>query len=675
MANVLVTGGTGFLGKYLVNTLLAQGNQVTLLIRSPTKLDALKQHPRWHSLPNAVEVLEGDLRAPNAGLKDPSGLAYFEAIYHLAAIYDVSADADAISTTNVTGTQNLLSALTHADFRGALHFVSSIAVAGDYRGTFTEDMFDEGQAFQHAYNQSKFESEKCVRTWAAERQTTGRATDVRIYRPSAIVGDTLSGYCERIDGPYFLFNVIAKLRKAVPSWMPLIAPKLPMRVDMVPVDYVANAMVALSQRPREEMHTQIPCYHLTDPEARSLTRLLNRVLKAADGPTIRAAFPFGSKGTGARGNSGKGPLAMARSLKGVELLSQSVFDWLEVPAGVLDAMMPRVRFDATRTRQQLDQAGVPLPPLESYIDTLWDYYNRHLDPAKNQMAKRQAAFLNKYIVITGASSGIGLASARSALTLGAHVALVARNPEKLQQAYDTLRPLAEEHSVNLWQFPCDISNLADCDQLIATLQKTLPRVDILFNNAGKSIRRSINQSWERFHDLERTMQLNYYGSARLMIGLLPAMIAQGGGHLIYSSTMGTMAPTPRFGPYLASKAAMDALMDSLAAEFADRNIVATSVKFPLVKTEMISPTKEYEDAPAASPEFAANLFVQAVQNKPRKQITGTGKIMGALSLWAPSFMTQLYNYAYRIWPDESDQYPEMGLDRMIVKQTIKHSPL
>ena len=671
MAKMLVTGGTGFLGKYLVEELLKREHQVTLLIRSPQKLQLLHEHPTWGPLLSQCEILEANLLADQLSLANPALLVGFDAIYHLAAVYDLAASDDTLCDTNIRGTQNLLKALDHSKFQGTLHFVSSIAVAGDYRGTVTEQMFSLGQSHQHAYNRSKFESEKAVREWAISRQQAGQPNDVRIYRPSAIVGDSRTGYCERIDGPYFCFALISKLRKAIPSWMPLIAPRLRMRMDMVPVDYVAKAMSVLSEIPKEQLAMEIPCFHLTDPEALSLTRLINRVLKSADGPTIRATFPLGGSG----GRSFHSNLTGARSLKGVEIAYQSLLDWLGVPPKVFDAMMPGARFDASQTLAVLHSKGVFLPPLNSYIDVIWDYYNRHLDPTKHPLQQQASAFEGKYIVITGASSGIGLASARRSLELGAHVALVARNPDRLKEAFEQLQPLAESQNRSLWQFPCDIANLSDCDALVQEIQSAMPRVDILFNNAGKSIRRSLNQSWDRFHDLERTMQLNYYGSARLMIGLLPGMINQGGGHIVYSSTMGTMAPTPRFGPYLASKSAMDALMDSLAAEFADKQISMTSVKFPLVKTDMISPTKEYEDAPAASPEFAAKLFVQAVTDRPRKKLTGTGKIMGALSLWAPAFMTQLYSYAYRIWPDSPEQYPEMSLDRTLIKQAIKHSPL
>jgi short-subunit dehydrogenase len=287
----------------------------------------------------------------------------------------------------------------------------------------------------------------------------------------------------------------------------------------------------------------------------------------------------------------------------------------------------------------------------------------------------QDIFRGKVVLITGGSSGIGFASAKQAVSYGAKVILVARNQKKLAQAADILKPIANENKGAIDIQSYDLSNLNDCDKLVTYILTQYGYVDILFNNAGHSIRRSISKSFDRFHDLERTMKINYFGATRLVLGLLPSMVERKSGHIIHSSTMGTMAPTPRFGAYLASKSALDAYMDALAAEYADQNIYATSIKYPLVKTEMISPTKEYKDVPAASPEFAAQMFVDAVLNRPRKQITGTGKIMGTMSLFAPNVMTQLYSYWYTVWPDDKDNNQQKRLDRALVKKLIPKSPL
>ncbi len=668
MAHCLVTGGNGFLGRHLVDRLVAAGHQITLLLRTPTTQANQLLIETWQEQAfeqgGNVTVWQGDLTR-----SDLSGTAIalnpFDHIYHLAAVYDLAADRDRTLLTNVEGTRNLLSKMDSDHFSGTLHFVSSIAIAGNFKGEFTEAMFDEGQEHPHVYNESKFLSEQLVRAW---RDKQDQFT-IRIYRPSAIVGDSKTGAIDKLDGPYYGFVLVSALRKRVPAWLPLVAPRIKAVMDMVPVDYVADALLTLSMLDKAAIPEGQFCFHLTDPKALTLTKAFNRILKAADGPRIRATFPLPAK------QLNSGTFSLIKSLKGTELIQNTLLESLNIPPTLFDAMMPEVLFKADKTIALLSRNGITRPSFEDYADTLWDYYNRHLDPAKTTEARSRKAFQGKIVLITGGSSGIGLASAKRAAAYGARIILVARHQDKLEHAAELLTPIANESggTVDIQAF--DISQLDQCDELVAYILEQYGYVDILFNNAGHSIRRSINKSLDRFHDLERTMQINYFGAARLILGLLPCMVERKSGHIIHSSTMGTMAPTPRFGAYLASKSALDAFMDALAAEYADRKIYATSIKFPLVKTEMIAPTKAYKDAPAASPEFAAQLFVNSVLERPRKQISGTGKIMGATNLFAPNLMTQLYNYWYTLWPDDKDDYPQHGIDRAIVKNVIPKSPI
>lgn len=294
---------------------------------------------------------------------------------------------------------------------------------------------------------------------------------------------------------------------------------------------------------------------------------------------------------------------------------------------------------------------------------------------KHNLETMQTAFRNRVFLITGGSSGIGLASTKVALSYGAQVIISARHKDKLKLIAKELQPLAEVGGGSIDCFACDISDLEQCDQLVDYIQNKYQYVDVLFNNAGHSIRRSIHLSFDRFHDLQRTMQLNYFGAARIILGLLPTMVERQQGQILHSSSMGTMSPTPRFGPYLASKCALDAFMDSLAAEYADRHIYVTSIKFPLVKTPMITPTKAYRETPAESTEFAAQMFVDAVIDHPRVKLTPTGTLMGAVNLLSPLFMTNLYNLGYRVWPDRQGAYPELESKRKWIKRLIPKPPL
>jgi len=674
MSQCLVTGANGLLGKHLVEILLENGHQVTLLLRNPENQDKKLLIDKWikkaeisrnHGRDANIRIWNGDITKTNLGVEEGLALTDFDHIYHLAAVYNLEADKESTLNTNVKGTELLLDKIDSDKFGGCLHFVSSVAIASDFKGEFSERMFSEGQKHGHVYNRSKYLSEEIVR-----KKRTGRNNyDIRIYRPSAIVGDSKTGEMDRIDGPYYGFVAISAMKKILPPWFPIVMPKTKVIMDMVPVDYVAEALYTLSMMDKNELPDDLFCFHLTDPNAPTLTEASEMMLKAADGPRVQ--FTFSTRMV----NAYLGLLKQAANLKGVEIVKDGLLNSLNVPLGIFDAMLPEVRFGAGETTQVLRKKGVALPPFKSYVNHLWDYYNRHLDLEKIKEERSDAAFRGKIVLITGGSEGIGFASAKRCVTYGAKVILVARNQEKLDKALLELEPIAKENGGSVEAVTCNVSDLDECDALVAYVLKQYGYVDILYNNAGLSIRRSIGKAIDRFHDYQRTMQTNYFGPLKIILGLLPSMVERKSGHILYSSTMNTMAPTPWFSAYAASKSAMDAIGDSLAAEYADKNIHVTSLKFPLVKTGMLAPTKDYDDIPLASPEFAAQMFVDSVLGKLRKKMTGLGVAMGATNLFTPKVLTQVYNYIYRVWPDEEGDYPEMKPDRSIVKKLMPNTPI
>ncbi|MBA4369521.1 MAG: short chain dehydrogenase, partial [Desulfobacterium sp.] len=270
MSRCLITGANGFLGKHLVERLIQNGHEITLLIRNPEHTDKKKLIDSWckqtemvqrHGRNAAVTIWNGDIGRSNLGLDRKSTLSDFHHIYHLAAIYDLGADETLTMNTNVKGTEYLLKKMDKDRFSGCLHFVSSVAVAGDFQGEFSERMFAEGQKHNHVYNRSKYESEKIVR----EKRSAQNAYEIRIYRPSAIVGHSKTGEMDRVDGPYYGFLLISALKKLIPSWMPMVAPKINTLMDMVPVDYAADAIYTLSMMERSELTDDLFCFHLTDP--------------------------------------------------------------------------------------------------------------------------------------------------------------------------------------------------------------------------------------------------------------------------------------------------------------------------------------------------------------------------------------------------------------------------
>ncbi len=209
----------------------------------------------------------------------------------------------------------------------------------------------------------------------------------------------------------------------------------------------------------------------------------------------------------------------------------------------------------------------------------------------------QDAVKGRPVLITGASSGIGQETAVEIGRAGGTVLLVARTREKLEEVADQIRELGGTAHVH----PADLTDTDDIDRMAAEVLDAHGHVDILINNAGKSIRRSVDRSYDRFHDYQRTMALNYFAPVKLILDLLPVMRQRGSGHIINISTIGLQVNTPRFAAYLASKAALDAFSRSIGPEIIGDGVHVTTVYMPLVRTPMIAPTKAYDRLPVASP--------------------------------------------------------------------------
>lgn len=222
----------------------------------------------------------------------------------------------------------------------------------------------------------------------------------------------------------------------------------------------------------------------------------------------------------------------------------------------------------------------------------------------------------KIVVITGASSGIGEEAAKQLAAKGAIVCLVARRAEELARvAADITAAGGIAHS-----YPTNLAENDSVDACIAALLATQPRIDVLVNNAGRSIRRPLLESLDRPHDFERTIQLNYLAVVRLTLGLLPRMLEQqGGGQVINVSSVAALMTTPRFAAYLASKSALDAFSRSLRIELAEKGIAVTSINYPLVKTAMTAPTAVYKYLPQMDVADAAGWIVEAIDKRPARR--------------------------------------------------------
>ena len=628
-----VTGGTGFIGRFLIDKLIARGGTIHVLVRknSVRKLDALR--PRWGADAKRVVAVVGDLAKPKLGIA-PADLAKLKGkvdhVFHLAAVYDLSADAASQEKANIDGTRNAVQ-FAEAVQAGCFHLTSSIAAAGLYDGVFREDMFDEAEELDHPYFRTKHDSEgivraECKRPW-------------RVYRPAIVVGHSKTGEIDKIDGPYYFFKLIQKMRKALPQWMPTVGIEGG-RINIVPVDYVVDAMDHIAHAKGLDGR----CFHLTDPEPRRIGEILNLFAKAAHAPQM--TMRLNAKMFGFIPDF---VIDSAMSLAPVRRIQKQVLSDLGIPPDMFKFVNYPTRFDNRECARALKGSGIAVPPLEDYAWRLWDYWERHLDPDLFIDRSLAGKVNERVIVITGGTSGIGEATAYKMAEAGAQVVLVARDPAKAAPVMAKIKKAGGKAKF----YACDLAEIPECDKLVAAVLKDFGRCDYLVNNAGRSIRRGIASSFDRFHDFERTMQLNYFGSLRLIMGFLPSMMKQKRGHIINISSIGVLTQAPRFSAYVASKAALDSFTGCAASEFNDDNIAFTTINMPLVKTPMIAPTKLYNHVPTLTPEQAADLVVEAIVYKPVRIATRLGIFGALLHAVAPKATHIILNAAFRMFPDSS----------------------
>ncbi len=628
-----VTGATGFIGRFLVANLLKREEIVYALVRkgSVEKLAAL--HEFWNADEKEVVAVVGDLAKPRLGISDADvrklkgKIRHF---FHLAAIYDLAASPDDQRVANVDGTRHAVE-FAQAVQAGCFHHVSSIAAAGMYDGVFREDMFEEAEDLDHPYFRTKHESEGIVR---GECQRP-----FRIYRPGFVVGHSKTGYMDKIDGPYYFFKFIQKLRDMLPPWMPMIGIEGG-RINIVPVDFVADALDYLAHK----RGLDGKCFHLTDAAPHRIGEVLNIFAKAGHAPqmTLRVnARMFGFI---------PAPILYGLgSLSPVKRMIRAVLTDLGIPKDVFQFVNWPTRYDNREAAKALKGSGISVPHIQTYAAKLWDYWERNLDPDLFIDRTLSGRVKGKVAVVTGSSSGIGKATAIKLAEAGARVILVARGEEKLLETKKEI----DATGGKAWIYTADVSDMASADALVARVLQEHGHCDFLINNAGRSIRRGILNSLDRFHDFERTMQLNYFGAIRLILGFLPKMVERKRGHIINISSIGVLSNAPRFSAYVASKSALDSFSACAASEFLDKGINFTTINMPLVRTPMIAPTRMYENVPTLSPEQAADLVVEAIVYRPVRIATRLG-IFGAISHAAAPRLTQiLLNTAYNMFPDSS----------------------
>ena len=638
----VVTGGTGFIGRFLLDELVERKQPIHVLVREQSKRK-LKGRPKL------VQPLIGDITKPMLGL-DRADLDRLRGerveVFHLAAVYDLEASDEANQLANVEGTRNVVAFANRVRAR-RLHHVSSIAVAGgSFKGEFTEEMFDKGQKLEHPYYRTKFEAEKIVREEAK--------VPFRVYRPGIVIGSSATGEADRVDGFYYAFKLLQRLRDAVPSWLPLVGYE-GNPLNLVPVDFVARALAVISEREGLDGQT----FHLVDPDPLSFGDTVNAFCRAAHGPQFTLRVD-----PRAVGLVPKDVTKLLRHWPVYKALRRQALEGIRIPEAALSYVNNRARFTADHAQRALAGSGVSCPRLHDYAWRIWDYWERHLDPEALTPQNLKSVLEDRVVVVTGASSGIGRATALALARHGARMVLVSRTKEKL----DELAGEIEAAGGHAWVHPTDLSDMDACQRMIERVLAEHGQVDVLINNAGRSIRRSVLDQLDRFHDFERTMQLNYFGAVKLMLAVLPGMRERGRGHIINISSIGTQAYPPRFGAYVASKSALAALSRCLGPEVADDGVAVTNIHMPLVRTPMIAPTGMYKNFPTISAEEAADMVAHALLTRSPEVSTRLGKLGEAVDTISPGLLKFVMTGAYHVFPDtaprDGERKPRSDEDEM-----------
>ena len=638
-----VTGATGFIGRHLVQELLDnRPGEIFVLVRkgSKARIDALLRS--WGA-PNRVTTVTGDLTKPRLGLprswtsQHKGSIDHF---FHLAAIYDMTASDELNEQLNVGGTRAALDLA--AELRaGTFHQVSSIAVSGDYHGTYDETMFDVGQGLPTAYHRTKFESERIVREESS--------VPWRVYRPAVVVGHSETGAMDKVDGPYYFFPLFKRMRDNLPQWMPVLGVDLG-DTNVVPVDYVAKAMDHIAHQPGLDGEA----FHLVNPEPQPTVELVNTFAAAAKAP--RFAVPLDRRVTGVlpkgllpRALRPSGLISNALLSAPVQFALRETIGRLGIPPEVLGHVSFPTTYASHRTERTLAGSGISCPELESYALILWNYWEEHLDEDTRNDKDLRDALGGKTVVITGATSGIGKSTALKVAQAGGIPILIARGKDKLEATKAEI----ESNGGQAYAYACDLSDLEAIDTLCEQLRTDLSTIDFVVNNAGRSIRRSLALSHDRFHDFERTMQLNYFGAIRLVIGVLPKMREQGSGHVVNISSIGVQTNPPRFSAYVASKSALDSWSNVVSSELVGDGVSFTTIHMPLVRTPMIAPTKIYDAFPTITPAQAADLVLAALAERPHEVNTPLGSLGAVAHTLAPKATFRLLHLAYQVFPDSA----------------------
>jgi NAD(P)-dependent dehydrogenase (short-subunit alcohol dehydrogenase family) len=472
----------------------------------------------------------------------------------------------------------------------------------------------------------KFEAELLVRSTPGLRH--------RIYRPAVVVGDSRTGEMDKVDGPYYFFGVLAKLA-VLPRLTPIMLPDTG-RTNIVPVDYVADALVALMHAdgsPSWDGRT----FHLTSPKTIGLRGIYRGIAGEAGLPPLRGSLP----------RSVATPLLKARGRP--KVWRNMAATQLGIPGEVLDVIDLAPTFISEHTQNALRGTGIAVPEFGSYAPALWRYWAEHLDPDRACRDDPQGPLVGRHVIITGASSGIGRASAVAVAERGAVVFALARNGDALDDLVGEIRA----NGGQAYAFTCDVTDSGSVEHTVKDILGRFDHVDYLVNNAGRSIRRSVVNQTDRLHDYERVMAVNYFGAVRMVLALLPHWRERRFGHVVNVSSAGVQARSPKYSAYLPTKAALDTFSEVVGTETLSDHITFTNIHMPLVATPMIKPSRRLNPVPPITVEHAAAMVVRGLIDKPSRIDTPLGTLSEAGLYFVPRLSRRVLHQVFLGYPDSA----------------------
>ncbi|MBX6381658.1 MAG: SDR family NAD(P)-dependent oxidoreductase [Microbispora sp.] len=631
MKAFLVTGASGFLGRRLILELRTThpGTPLWALVRAPSQ-PAFRRWLAENRVPaDGLVIVDADLTLENCGLDDhvlDRLRAHEVSVYHCAAHYDLANDDPGLNwKTNVEGTERVLR-LAESVGAVSVNHASTVAVAGDYRGVWTEDHLPEATRWHNEYSRTKHQAERLV------LESSVPAT--RVFRYGVLVGDAATGTYFKNDGVYSFFRAIKAISGLVPKGMPL--PTFGWgRIPICPVDHAARATVALADAAGPG-HSVFHIFEDEVPRADDLMRMVYRA--AGHGRSLNAGWA---------GHLVQWFTERARHDSVLTNLKNDVRDILAeagLPTFLLNELNQPTQFTNRATAARLRALGIRSTRFERYAPRLW--HGWLAATAVESREKADGFFRGKHVLMTGATSGIGRSIFRKVLDRGAAVLVLGRNKEKLDEA---LSGVPAEAAGRVRFVECDLLDDESISRALREIGDSGVPVDVFIHSAGVSIDRSFLDMSVDLGEVSRMTQVNFLAPLRIMRAVLPGMLGRADARIASLSSISTQMNIPGFGPYAATKRALDQVFGALPTELLSKGVSFTTVRLPLVKSPMTRLNLRLRNAPMQSESAAAELVLSAVAEGRPVAGVPLGRALEVLGVLHPRLASLVSNLGWKVF--------------------------